>query len=191
MKMGYQNSFWQSYFTQLIEGENVAEKRSRSRQTGVWCTCYIAFNMRSRITLDFSSLGETSRGDTVLREGESLRLASHHHLQHHYSQQLQQMPLHQNIILLNRLFRRANVYPTITNHSISGSSSAVTWELTISDLLRLWYDHNRVYSTQDQVSFPFLLQLLNIHPISLPDEDEEIYGNFDFNSFFVKLDHGF
>ncbi len=54
--------------------------------------------------------------------------------------------------------------------------------------LDLWHNQIRSFTTQDQVSFPFVVQQLGIHPYSLPQG--EIYGNYDMNSFFIKLNHG-
>lgn len=56
------------------------------------------------------------------------------------------------------------------------------------DFLSAWNDHIRKYSTQDQVSFPFISQQYKMHPYSLPDNDT-VRGFYDFNTFFVKLSH--
>jgi hypothetical protein len=56
--------------------------------------------------------------------------------------------------------------------------------------LSTWYYHIKKYSTQDQISFPFVSQQLHIHPYSLPSEQDGIYGNLDFNSLYIKLEHG-
>lgn len=69
----------------------------------------------------------------------------------------------------------------------------VAWDMHHSrtqEFLNTWYAEIRTYSTQDQVSFPYVSQSLRIYPHSLPDATAEIYGNFDFNSIFLKLDHG-
>lgn len=58
----------------------------------------------------------------------------------------------------------------------------------IIEMLNLWYEQNLIFSTQDQLSFPFVLQRLNLTPIPLPQS--QIYGNYDLNSLFVKLPHG-
>lgn len=54
--------------------------------------------------------------------------------------------------------------------------------------LDAWAMENRRHTTQDQVSFPFVVQKLGNHPYSLPDDT--IFGNFDWNSMFVKGYHG-
>jgi hypothetical protein len=68
---------------------------------------------------------------------------------------------------------------------------AFNMKMKKSDVYRfldLWHNQIRSYTTQDQVSFPFVIQQLDIHPYSLPQGD--IYGNYDMNSFFIKLNHG-
>lgn len=61
---------------------------------------------------------------------------------------------------------------------------------TVQQFLDLWYAHNRRYSTQDQVSFPFIVQTLGIYPYGLPEPKYDIYGSYDFSSLHIKLDHG-
>lgn len=58
----------------------------------------------------------------------------------------------------------------------------------VRSFLDLWYLQIKTYSTQDQVSFSYALQKSGLFPYSLPDEN--IYGNMDFNSWYLKLDHG-
>lgn len=67
----------------------------------------------------------------------------------------------------------------------------VAWNMLVpsaAHFLSTWWEHNRLFTTEDQVSFPFVSQSLGIHPHSLPDED--IYGSFDSNSFYIKMGHG-
>lgn len=54
--------------------------------------------------------------------------------------------------------------------------------------LDAWAMENRRHTTQDQVSFPFIVQKERIHPYSLPDDT--IFGSFDANSMFIKGYHG-
>ena len=54
----------------------------------------------------------------------------------------------------------------------------------ILDFLKLWYRNLKHISTQDQVSFPFVSQQLDIYPHSLPDD--KITGNFRINSLYSK-----
>jgi hypothetical protein len=56
------------------------------------------------------------------------------------------------------------------------------------NFLSLWREHIRSFTTQDQVSFPFVAQSLGLFPYSLPQDN--IFGNADINSLFVKLEHG-
>ena len=53
--------------------------------------------------------------------------------------------------------------------------------------LREWNAQIRRYTAQDQISFSFVVQKLEIHPYSLPQG--EVRGYFDYNSWFVKLSH--
>lgn len=54
--------------------------------------------------------------------------------------------------------------------------------------LDTWWKHNVQFTTQDQVSFPFVAWKLKVFPFSLPSF--EIKGDFNSNSLFKKLDHG-
>jgi hypothetical protein len=68
-------------------------------------------------------------------------------------------------------------------------STAVLWDNTkTSTFLSAWYDQIRRYTTQDQLSFSFVSQLLQLPPYSYPDD--HIGGNMDFNELYVKLEHG-
>ena len=55
-----------------------------------------------------------------------------------------------------------------------------------------WFRHIVMYTTQDQISFPFVAQKLGIYPYPLPEEDENnlIKGDFNINTLFVKANHG-
>ena len=61
-------------------------------------------------------------------------------------------------------------------------------KLETHSFLDQWHSQIRKFTTQDQVSFPFVIQQSGIHPYSLPQGD--IHGNYDMDSFFVKLNHG-
>jgi hypothetical protein len=95
---------------------------------GMWCTCFIAFHMRTH---------EPST--------------------------------------------RNNRWENITKSRFSETSNA-------SKFLDLWSAHNRKHSTQDQISFPYVSQILQIHPQSLPYRN--IYGSYVYNTLFVKTEHG-
>ena len=60
----------------------------------------------------------------------------------------------------------------------------------ISLFLNDWYYQTLKYSTQDQVSFPFVAQRLYMIPYTLPDVD--IWGNrpHEKTLFYNKRDHG-
>lgn len=57
------------------------------------------------------------------------------------------------------------------------------------EFLALWYEHILFFSTQDQVSFPYVAQKLGAKVYSLPD-DYVVAGDFDLNEWFDKLAHG-
>ena len=54
--------------------------------------------------------------------------------------------------------------------------------------LDVWWSQNLHFTTQDQVSFPYVLWKLKIMPYSLPNQ--LVLGNSHVNSWFKKLDHG-
>jgi hypothetical protein len=93
----------------------------------------------------------------------------------------------------------------IQNHQVNGQYSSsreqyglwctcfVAWNMKfqkkkVEQFLNSWSNENRKFSTQDQVSFPYVAQMEHIHPYSLPDDN--IVGSYDFNTLFVKLYHG-
>lgn len=70
----------------------------------------------------------------------------------------------------------------------------VAWNMRherTASVLDMWYRQNLAYTTQDQVSFPVVLQRLNVTPLSLPDGRVDIYGTFTANTMFFKYFHGF
>jgi len=86
------------------------------------------------------------------------------------------------------------VYPTRPEYgSFTTCFFAVNMHNPQSSLfLEEWFRHIVVYTTQDQISFPFVAQQLGIHPYPLPEEDENtvIKGDFNINTLFVKTNHG-
>jgi hypothetical protein len=59
----------------------------------------------------------------------------------------------------------------------------------VSHFLDFWHLHNLIYTTQDQVTFPFAVFKTNVYPYTLPDG--EITGNsHTYTSFYNKLAHG-
>jgi hypothetical protein len=129
--------YWEKLF--LNENRTVEDNKPFNRtQYGMWCTCFIAFNMRKNVTP--SVVGQPS---------ELL------------------------IPLTNEL-----------------SKNATSTSLSIHSFLDEWFHQNRLFTTEDQISFPFVIQKLGIYPYSLPEERYSVYGSYDFNSLYVKLDHG-
>lgn len=60
--------------------------------------------------------------------------------------------------------------------------------------LEAWYAQIVKYTTQDQLSFPFVAHMLNIYPYPLPHlrkdiSQSSIHGHADVNSLFTKLHH--
>ena len=55
--------------------------------------------------------------------------------------------------------------------------------------LDTWWQHNVEFTTQDQVSFPFVAWKLKVYPFSLPVKGL-IEGDFNKNDLFEKLNHG-
>ena len=86
------------------------------------------------------------------------------------------------------------VYPTRENYgSFVTCFFAVNMHNPQSAMfLEEWFRHIVIYTTQDQISFPFVAQQLGIHPYPLPEEDENtlIKGDFNINTLFVKTNHG-
>lgn len=58
----------------------------------------------------------------------------------------------------------------------------------ILDFLATWHYHILLLSTQDQISFSFVLQQMNLHPYSFPDDNIE--GNSMRNTLYYKVLHG-
>ena len=55
-------------------------------------------------------------------------------------------------------------------------------------LLSEWWDQIMLYTTQDQVSLPYVLWHNKIKPYSLPNDVFD--GSFENNSYYVKAIHG-
>jgi len=56
-------------------------------------------------------------------------------------------------------------------------------------ILKQWYLHNTYFSTQDQLSLPFIAQKNKMYPYSLPDYKHVVGTNW-WNNLFGKHDHG-
>jgi hypothetical protein len=64
-------------------------------------------------------------------------------------------------------------------------------KLETKHFMNKWWYHNMKYTTQDQISFPYLIWENNIRPFSLPNVSENfIQGNSDNNNLFIKINHG-
>ncbi len=57
------------------------------------------------------------------------------------------------------------------------------------DFFDKWWYHNMLYTTQDQISFPYIIWENKLNIYSLPD-NIIFFGNSDSNNFFRKLTHG-
>ena len=60
---------------------------------------------------------------------------------------------------------------------------------TSFEFLDAWWRENVVYSTQDQVSFPFLAWKMKVYPFSLPSPGVSS-GSWMRNDFFARAEHG-
>jgi hypothetical protein len=60
---------------------------------------------------------------------------------------------------------------------------------TVKKFLDLWYMQNLKYTTQDQISFPYVCQKLNLIPYTLPN-NQEVSGDFESSTFHIKHGHG-
>jgi hypothetical protein len=60
----------------------------------------------------------------------------------------------------------------------------------IKEFLDFWYLQTLKFTTQDQISFPYVCQKKNIIPYTLPND--EIYGDYPHNNtmFYIKHNHG-
>ena len=54
----------------------------------------------------------------------------------------------------------------------------------------MWYLENIRCTTQDQVSFPFVAQMLHLIPHTLPDSEVAIWNDGNDSYFHHKCDHG-
>lgn len=57
----------------------------------------------------------------------------------------------------------------------------------VKEFLDKWYLETLVRITQDQVTFSYVVQKMNMLPYTLPDQ--EIIGNVDGNKHFIKQPH--
>jgi len=62
--------------------------------------------------------------------------------------------------------------------------------IDVRNFLNLWYNQTLKYTTQDQISFPYVCQKINLIPYTLPDK--EINGSNPHNEtdFYIKHNHG-
>ena len=59
----------------------------------------------------------------------------------------------------------------------------------IRNFLDLWYLQTLKYTTQDQVSFPKVIQDTNLVPYTLPDENIKGQNPHEFTDIYIKHDH--
>jgi hypothetical protein len=86
-------------------------------------------------------------------------------------------------------------------------SSLSETAISMKRFLDFWFSQIMKYSTEDQISFVYSLFKFKIFPYSLPvvekgidlmfnetssslEKDMKIYGNYEFNNLFIKLEHG-
>jgi hypothetical protein len=60
----------------------------------------------------------------------------------------------------------------------------------VKDFLNLWYYQTLKYTTQDQISFPYVCQKTKLIPFTLPNS--EVYGDcpHEYTQFYIKHNHG-
>ena len=58
----------------------------------------------------------------------------------------------------------------------------------VTKFLNMWYMQNLIFTTQDQVSFPYVSQKLEMLPHTLPEGN--IKGRVEINDLFIKRNHG-
>jgi hypothetical protein len=59
-----------------------------------------------------------------------------------------------------------------------------------SQFLNMWYLQTLQYTTQDQISFPYVCQKTNIIPYTLPNYEIKGYYPHDYTLFYIKHIHG-
>jgi 3,5-epimerase/4-reductase len=59
----------------------------------------------------------------------------------------------------------------------------------IKEFLDLWYDQTLIYSTQDQIGFPYICQKLNMIPLTLPNNDIKGDRPHENTDFYLKHNH--
>ena len=57
------------------------------------------------------------------------------------------------------------------------------------DFLTAWSNENRKYSTQDQISYSYVIQQLDIPPFPFPSIENGVYGSYFGNNLFTKVPH--
>ena len=71
------------------------------------------------------------------------------------------------------------------------STRFIAWDMTnpiVKEFLELWYWHNLKYTTQDQVSFPYVAHKFHLKPLTLPNRD--VGGDCAHNEFYSTKNHG-
>ena len=63
-------------------------------------------------------------------------------------------------------------------------------DLPVSKFLEEWYNENLIHTTQDQLSFPFVVQKTNIYPFTLPNKEIKSEDTHFKTDFYIKNNHG-
>lgn len=61
----------------------------------------------------------------------------------------------------------------------------------VRNFLDLWYLQTLVFTTQDQISFPYVCQKTNLIPYTLPDNEIYGYPTYANTMFYIRHKHGF
>lgn len=152
LQSGYRLDYWREILRLVYQNDTVSpnlpsfEISEDLEYYGLWCTCFLAFNMRKEL------------------------------------QSSDDLPM-----------------------SLRSNNNATTF--TIREFLDFWFHQNQEYTTEDQISFVYSAFYWFIFPYSLPSiqmkrekgilvsegtkkDEVNIYGNYEFNNLFIKMEHG-
>ena len=60
----------------------------------------------------------------------------------------------------------------------------------VKDFLNKWYNETLIHTTQDQISFPYIVQKTKLFPMTLPNNKIKSFDTHKETDFYKKLDHG-
>ena len=60
----------------------------------------------------------------------------------------------------------------------------------VKSFMDLWYMQTLTYTTQDQISFSYVVQKTGLMPLALPSKEHIVRGAVINNNFFIKFEHG-